>query len=88
MPWSGEDDECGRGSDGPAGTDSSAGSPKAEQRSETEEAGKQQGAHQGALYASRSSAKAATAVTVPGRRKKEGKNEVFSFPLPNPPQDA
>jgi hypothetical protein len=43
---------------------------------------------QGALYASRSSAKAATALALQGRRKEEGKNEVFSFSLPNPPQDA
>jgi len=46
------------------------------------------GTTQGALYASRSSAKAATALALQGRRKKEGKNEVFSFSLPNPPQDA
>lgn len=39
MPWSGEDDECGRGSEGPAGADSSVVSPKGERRPETEKAG-------------------------------------------------
>lgn len=69
MPWSGEDDECGRGSDGPAGTDSSAVSPKGEQRPDGG-GGREQ---QGALYASRSSAKAAKALALPGRRTKRGK---------------
>ena len=55
---------AGRLSDGPAGTDSSAVSPKGEGRPEAEEAGNDRGV----LYASRSSAKEATAMTLLGRR--------------------
>ena len=39
MPWSGEDDECGRVSDGPAGIETSAVSPKGDRRPEAGEAG-------------------------------------------------
>ena len=39
MPWSGEDDECGRVSDGPAGIEASAVSPKGDRRPKAGEAG-------------------------------------------------
>ena len=39
MPWSGEDDECGRVSDGPAGIEASAVSPNGDRRPEPGEAG-------------------------------------------------